>query len=444
MLNRQSRRVTIAAGVALTAAVALAGCSSGAGSSSSSTAGSATGKDPSSFTVLTADQNPQLATDLGKLASGACKAENKALPLQDETVDQTDVVQKTELLSSQNALPVHYIAGTSDVRSDGALGKNGFVLNYETQLKKLGVWSDILPAASSTVDAVYGNMVSLPYQYNIEGIWYNKAIFKKLGLSVPTTYPQLTADAKKIKAAGYTPFATDGVDEWPITRLIGMYIFRSLGPNAMKNIENGTAKLTSPKYVAAAAAVQSMAEAGDFGTGFTTTDAAAATNAFLTGKAAMMYDGSWLLSNINDPSQNSIGVSNVGLMSYPAVPGGAGNIDQWPANAGAAMAMNPKEYGPKVASWLKCIATNYGSQALKDAGTVSGFKVNTPVANVPAATKLVQQKVSTIKQTVLWFEALMDPKSTSLAQTNVSLLTNGSMTPATYMSQLQASIDANK
>lgn len=443
MINRRSRRGAVAAGVALAAAVALAGCSSGGGSSSSS-AGSATGKDPSSFTVLTADQNPQLAIDLGKLASGSCKAENKALPLKDETVDQTNVVEKTELLASQNALPVHFIAGTADVRSNGALGKNGYVLNYEKQLKKLGVWNDILPAASSTVDSVYGGMVSLPYQYNIEGIWYNKAIFKKLGLSVPTTYPQLTADSKKILAAGYTPFATDGSDEWPVTRLIGMYIFRSLGPNAMKNVENGTAKLTSPKYVAAAAAVQSMAEAGYFGTGFVTTDAAAATNEFLTGKAAMMYDGSWLLSNINDSSQDSIGASKIGLMPYPAVPGGKGSIDQWPANAGAAMAMNPKEYGPKVASWLKCIATNYGSQALKDAGTVSGFKINTPVKSVPAATKMVQQKVSSIKQTVLWFEALMDPKSTSLAQTNVSLLTTGKMSAATYMSQLQASIDANK
>ena len=78
------------------------------------------------------------------------------------------------------------------------------------------------------------------------------------------------------------------------------------------------------------------------------------------------------------------------------------------------------------------------------AGIVSGFKVNTPVENVAAPTKMVQEKVSGIKQTVLWFEALMDAKSTALAQSNVSLLTTGQMSAETYMSQLQASIDANK
>jgi raffinose/stachyose/melibiose transport system substrate-binding protein len=44
---------------------------------------------------------------------------------------------------------------------------------------------------------------------------------------------------------------------------------------------------------------------------------------------------------------------------------------------------------------------------------------------------------------VLWFEALMDGKSTSLAQSNVSLLVTGQLSPEDYMSQLQASIEAN-
>ena len=131
-------------------------------------------------------------------------------------------------------------------------------------------------------------------------------------------------------------------------------------------------------------------------------------------------------------------------MPFPGVSGGKGSIDQWPANAGAAMAMNPKDYGPKVSDWLKCIANNYGSVALKENGVVSGFKINKAVSDVPAPTKMVQTKVADIKETVLWFEALMDAKSTALAQSNVSLLTTGQMSAQTYMSQLQASIDANK
>lgn len=444
MINRRHRRTAVAAGIALAAVVSLAACSGGGPSAGSTSGGGATGKDPAKFTVLTANENPTLSKELQNLASGKCQAENKALPLSDQTVAQADVVQKVTLLASQNALPAHFIAGTAMVRPDGDLGKNGLVLNYETALKKLGVWDDVLPAAASTVKSVYGQMVSLPYQYNIEGIWYNKQIFDKLGISEPTTFDQLMSDAAKIKDAGYTPFATDGADAWPITRLIGMYIFRSLGPDAMQDIQSGKAKLTDAKYVKAAQAIQDMAKEGYFGTGFISTNAAQATNNFLTGKAAMMYDGSWVLSNINDKSQDVIGADHIGLMSFPAVSGGSGSIDQWPANAGAAMAMSPKSYGPKVGAWLKCIAQNYGSQALADSGVVSGFKINTPVKNIDASTKMVQQKVADIKQTVLWFEALMDAKSTALAQSNVSLLTTGQMSAQTYMSQLQASIQANK
>lgn len=441
-MHTRRSRILAAAGLTLAATLSLAACSGGSGPASSS--GGPAGTDPSSFTVLTANENPTLAKELDALAAGACKAANDALPLEHQTVAQSDVVQKVTLLASQGALPAHFIAGTAMVRPNGDLGTAGLVLDYKQALTDLGAWDQILPAAASTVQSVYGQMVSLPYQYNLEGIWYNKQILSKLGLSEPKTFDDLLANAAKIKAAGYTPFAIDGKSAWPITRLIGMYIFRELGPDAMKNVKDGTAKLTDPDYVKAAAAVQKMAQDGYFGEGFISNDASAANNAFLTGKAAMKYDGSWLLSNINDTAQNTIGADNIGLMPFPAVSGGKGSIDQWAANAGAAMAMSPKSFGPKVGDWLTCIVENYGAQALQDAGVVSGFKVNKEVTNVPAPTKMVQEKVADISQTVLWFEALMDGKSTALAHSNVSLLTTGQMTPQDYMAQLQASIDANK
>lgn len=444
MINRRQRRVALVFGMALATAVTLVACSSGSSTSIGNSNAGATGKDPAKFTVLVANENPTLQQELKNLASGSCSAENKALPLQIQNVAQANVVQQVTLLASQNALPDQFIAGTAMVQPSGALGKNGLVVNFETALKKLGVWNDIDPVAASTVTSVYGQMVSLPYQYNIEGIFYNKKIFSQLGLSAPTTFSELLADSAKLKTAGIQPFAMDGKDGWPVTRLIGMYIYRSLGPDALQAVQQGKAKLTDPKYVEAAKAVQAMAQDGYFGQGFVSTDMATADNEFLTGKTAMIYNLSSMLSNINDPKQDLIGASNVGLMPFPAVAGGAGNINQWPANAGAATAMSTKAYGPKSAAWLKCIAENYGSQALKDAGVVSGFKINTPVKNIPVATKTVQSQITKISQPVLWFEALMDAQSTALAQTNVSLLTTGKMSPSTYMSQLQNSIDANK
>ncbi len=441
MNARRTPRALFASGLALITIASLAACSSGAAETGD---GGAAGTDPETFTVLSANENTTLATELDALAAGACKAEDEALPLEHETVAQADVVQKVTLLASQDSLPAHFIAGTAMVRPDGDLGAADLVLDYKDALTDLGVWDQILPAASSTIENVYGQMVSLPYQYNLEGIFYNKAIFAELGIEEPQTWDELLAANDKLAAAGYTPMAEAGAAAWPVTRLIGMYAYRLAGPDAMTAIRDGDAKLTDPEYVEAAQAVADLAASGAFGEGFISKDAAAATNDFLTGKAAMKYDGTWLLSNINNEDENQIGIDNVGFMPFPAVTGGAGSIDQWPANAGTAFAMNPKTYGPKVGAWLKCIAENYGSQALSDAGVISGFKVNEEVADLPVTTQAIQEKVAEVSETVLWFEALMDGKSTSLAQSNMSLLVTGQLSAEDYMSQLQQSIDDNR
>lgn len=446
MKKTHSRRVMLAAALMLAAVTPLAGCSGGSPAGGGSTAGGgsggASGKDPSNFTVLTANENAALSTELDALAKGKCSAENKALPLKHQTVAQADTVQKVTLLASQGALPAHFIAGTAMIRPDGDLGKPGLVQDLKAALTKSGAWGDILPAADSTEQNVYGGFVSMPYQYNIEGIWYNKKIFADNGIQEPKTWDALVAASAKLKQAGVTPMTEGGADGWPLTRILGMYIFRNVGPNAMKDIQDGKAKLTDPKYLAAAKAFADYAAAGYFGEGVSTRDSDASSNMFLTGKAAMTYDGSWALAQINDPKTDVIGAENVGFMPFPAVKGGAGSIDQYPANAGAPMVVSSKQFGPKVSAWVTCIAKNYGAQALKDNGTISGFKVNGDVTNISQNTKEIQQRITTIKQTVLWFEALFDPKSNSLASTNISLLVTGQMSPEDYMKDLQASIDA--
>ena len=107
------------------------------------------------------------------------------------------------------------------------------------------------------------------------------------------------------------------------------------------------------------------------------------------------------------------------------------------------MIVNAKEFGPKVTDWISCIAENYGQQALQDAGVISGFAVNGEVTDISENTAEIQERIAEIEETTLWFEALFDPKSNSLASTNVTLLTTGQMSAEDYMADLQASIEAN-
>ena len=262
--RRRRRRIAtkalIACGVA--AALVLSAC----GGPKKNGGGGAT-----KFTYLTNAENTTIKAVLATLGASQCASANKALPLQVDTVPQTSLDQKLQLLAGQDALPVQFAAGNTP-KLTATLDKAGQVVDFESQLKKLGVLDDVEPAAISTIKSLYGGKFNvLPYEFNIEGIFYNKRLFAQQGVNVPQTWDDLVAAAAKFKAAGVIPFSASGQQGWPITRLISGYLFRDLGPDALKAVADGTAKLTDPEYVKAAQAVADLGAKGYFGKGVQST-----------------------------------------------------------------------------------------------------------------------------------------------------------------------------
>jgi raffinose/stachyose/melibiose transport system substrate-binding protein len=94
-----------------------------------------------------------------------------------------------------------------------------------------------------------------------------------------------------------------------------------------------------------------------------------------------------------------------------------------------------------VGAWLKCIATNYGTAALKDQNSVSGFKLKTPV-KVDPLTKVVQDQIANTPQSVLWFEALFGSKATTTSQTNAAQLVTGKVSPDAFMKLVQTDAES--
>ncbi|MBD8059195.1 extracellular solute-binding protein [Cellulomonas sp. JH27-2] len=440
MLQRGSKTRVIA-GVSIVAAgaLALAACSSSDDNATDGSSSSTAGKS-GSFTYLSFAENTAIKGTLESLSSDACKDENASSPLKVTTQPQASFDQQIQLLAGQGALPSIFPAGNSpDVAK--SLDKAGNLVQIGDELKALGKQDDIIPAAKSTIEKLYdGKDYVLPTEFNVEGFWYNKEIFTKAGLEAPTTWDDLVKDADALKASGIQPFAADGKDGWPLSRLVGNYIYRSLGADALQAVADGTAKLTDSGYVEAAQKVADLGKAGYFGKSVGSIDYTTAMNQFLTGKAAMYYMGSWALSNFNDPKQNVIGADNIGFVPFPAVTGGKGSADELAANVGVPLAMAKSKFDDGAKAWLGCIADNYGAAALNTGGVITGFKVNDDSTDVPALTKSVQDTIAHTSNTVLWFEALFSPKATTTSQTNAALLATGQLSPSDYMSKIQADL----
>lgn len=346
--------------------------------------------------------------------------------------------QKVQLTAAQGALPLLYTAPELDVIAQ--LETSGYVLDLEPELERLGVLDRIEPGALSAAKTAFGGkLLALPMQLNIEGFWYNKQLFESHGIQPPTTWEELVAAGEAFLAADVQPLAASGIQGWPITRLISGYIFRSLGPDAMQRIEDGTASLTDPGYVAAAQAVADLGAKGFFGQGVSDLDYDPAMDLFLQGQAAMFYMGSWAVANFNDPERNLIGAENIGFFPFPAVEGGAGDPSQTPMNIGATTLWNASLYDEAAAQWLRTVAERYGDVALREQGQVTGFVVTDPPAELPALTQLVTEQIAATTTSVTWFEQLFTARELSAAFQNVVPLVTGQLSAQDYM---QAVVDA--
>ena len=350
--------------------------------------------------------------------------------------DQASLNQKIQLLAGQGALPVLYNTPPADLLAQ--LAKNGEVLDLESTFNQLGVTQELVPAAVTLLKKVYnGKLSALPFELNIEGFWYNKQIFAKNGLQPPQTWDELVQIAASLQQKGIQPFAASGKQGWPLTRLVGNYIFRSLGPDALQSVQSGQAKLTDTAYVAAAQAVANLGKQGYFGKGVATLDYMPAVDLFLQGTAAMLYMGSWELRDFNTPSVNKIGASNIGFFPFPNVTGGVGNSGQTPMNAGQPTSVNKAKYNADVGKWLAYMAQNYGDVALQREGAVTGFVVHHPPANLDALTSLVIAQIKQVTQPVLWFEALFSTKAQNISQQNAALLVTNAMSGSNFMAAIQ-------
>lgn len=424
--------VKLAGGATLSLSALLAACGG------STTGGPSSGSNLSIHFLSVQNNSQPWPTILSAITSTYAKTHVGTSFIVDY-VPQNNLLQKVQLLAAQGALPVLYNTPQADTVAQ--LAKNGEALDLDATLQRLGVADQLVPSAVSLLQKVYGTPLNaLPFELNIEGFWYNKQMFSQNNLQLPTTWDELGQVAAHLQGKGIQPFAASGIQGWPLTRLIGNYLFRKLGPTAMDDIQRGKAKLTDPAYVEAAQQVANWGKQGYFGKGVATLDYTPALDLFLQGKTAMLYMGSWALADFNNPSETTINANTIGYFPFPNVVGGTGNSNQTPMNAGQPTSVNKAKYTDPFGQWLAYMVQNYGDVALAKQGAVTGFVVHNKPANLPALTSLVIDQIAKVTQPVLWFEALFSTKATNASQQDAAPLVTGAMSSTSFMASVQQAL----
>ena len=183
-------------------ALALTACAGG---------GTGGGSANGGFSYLGQTQNTSIVGTLDVLAGDQCAAADEAAPLKTDAIDGTTWDQQLQLLAGQGALSNMSMAGGTPSLMQEFIDA-GQVLNLTETFDELGIKDRVLPAAESTIKALYGggDLYALPTEFNIEGFWYNKQILSDNGIDVPATWGDLVDAAATLDAGGVQPFIAAG------------------------------------------------------------------------------------------------------------------------------------------------------------------------------------------------------------------------------------------
>lgn len=168
--------------------------------------------------------------------------------------------------------------------------------------------------ADATVD---GQIVALPYESAVFGLYYNTELLKNAGYEeFPKTYDEMFKMAEALKAQGVIAFPLmTGENAWTSMLWYSQLLLAVGGPDVYKD------GLDNPAFVTAAELLKKMYD-------YTSSDAVGAGAAIVNGhflnfRAAVYTNGPWFIPRFGNEGINDLG-SKVRFALPPAYEGGAG------------------------------------------------------------------------------------------------------------------------
>jgi raffinose/stachyose/melibiose transport system substrate-binding protein len=196
-----------------------------------------------------------------------------------------------------------------------------------------GKWEQILdPKGLAAFTTPKGAVYGAPFKVDLEVVWYNKALFEKAGIKAADikSYGHFLEAVKKLKAAGITPIAVGGADQWPLHFYWTMLALRLGGKEAFEAAYNRTGEgFSNPVFVQAAELFKQLVDLKPFQPDFLRANYRDAAAYFGDGKAAMHFQGTFDYVNQRLFSANGKGIPEEELdyFAFPMVEGGKGNPD---------------------------------------------------------------------------------------------------------------------
>ena len=232
-----------------------------------------------------------------------------------------------------------------------------------------------------------GPIYGVPIDFGSYGLFYNKALFQKAGISgPPTTFDELVADCGKFNAKHIIPLAygdRDGysTDNWTTYEYVNYF-----DTGDVTKLNDGSMKYTDPKVVKPLQQVAQLNTDHCVNADASTRENASANDYFTSGKAAMVLMYPFVISDFEKALGSKLGLARLPVFGNGPLAGkAAGNsFHNWVIPA--------KAKNPDLAFQYIKIATD------ATAGEQLARMVGSPPANKQALTQITDPNVKFFAQ----------------------------------------------
>ena len=204
--------------------------------------------------------------------------------------------------------------------------KNNQIVDLTSYMNANNYKAKFLDAAIAQV-TYQGKIWGVPMQnVSVCSVFYNKEIFAKYNLQVPTTVRELEAVCDTLKANGVTPFSLANKTQWTGSMYFMFLATRRGGTQPFISAVDGSGTFLDQAFIYAGDKIQEWVNKGYYNTGFNglDEDSGQSRQIMYRGEAAMHIMGSWFISSVLNESPEFY--AKMGMFRFPRDEQGAGNI----------------------------------------------------------------------------------------------------------------------
>lgn len=429
------RRAGAVLALLMTSALVVAGCNSGGGDDEASTK-SELYKNPVTLTWWhNAPQDGPGKTYWEKVAKDF-SALHPTVKIEIEAIE-TNQLQRTRIpaaLLSNDPPDIFMSWGGGEMREQvEADYLKDITDQVKTEVANIG--------SAAEIWQVNGKQYGLPFRMGIEGIWYNKDMFAKAGItSPPTTFDELNAAVTKLKAINVIPIAVGAGDKWPAAHWWYNFALRDCSVDTLKKATTDKV-FDDPCFVKAGQDLKTFIDTKPFQPNFIATpgqnDPTSANGLLANGKAAMELMGDWNRGTLDTVATDKAKLAQfLGWFPVPAISGSPG--DPKAALGGGDGFACSKKAPAECVEFLKYIASPEVQKGYAETGT--GLPVIKAAAEgvKDPALKSILQATSDASYVQLWLDTAYGSTVGTAMNDGIVAIFAGNGTPEKVVSGMKA------